>query len=110
MFNDHLNIVANDYRRRLLIALLEHDRREETNVCLPDDVATTDAAREKQVAELRHCHLPMLTRSELIEWDPESNTVTKGPRFDEIEPLLKLLVTHSDELPDKWLSTPISVG
>lgn len=108
MFNDFLNIVANDYRRRLLIALLEHDRREETDRRLPDDIATTDAARDKQVAELRHCHLPMLTRSELIEWEPETNTVAKGPRFDDIRPLLEVLATQSDELPDKWISEPIT--
>lgn len=110
MFNDLLTIVANDYRRSLLIALLEHDRGQETNVRLPDDVAISGPNYGAQVAELRHCHLPMLADGDLIEWYREDNVVAKGPRFDDIEPLLELFHEHDEQLPDQWLETPVSVG
>lgn len=110
MFNDLLTILANDYRRCLLLALLERDRDRESNDWVPDDIVISDGNYEKQVIELRHCHLPMLAESELIEWDREGNRVAMGPRFDDIEPLLELFLDHDDELPDRWLETPVSVG
>ncbi|MDS0475759.1 ArsR family transcriptional regulator [Natrinema sp. 1APR25-10V2] len=108
MFNDLLTIVANDYRRCLLLTLLERDRNRERDVRLPDDVAISGAKRDEQVAELRHCHLPMLASGDLIEWHQEDNWVAKGSRFDDIEPLLRLLYDHGDELPDRWLETPVA--
>lgn len=108
MFNDLLTIVANDYRRSLLIALLERGRDRKPNVRLPDDVAISDANHDEQVAELRHCHLPMLAEGDLIVWHREENTVEKGPRFDDIEPLLRLFYEHDEELPDQWLETPVA--
>jgi hypothetical protein len=34
----------------------------------------------------------------LIDWDPETGTVRRGPAFGEIEPLLDVLVTSQDTL------------
>ncbi|WP_247001317.1 DUF7344 domain-containing protein [Halosolutus gelatinilyticus] len=111
MINDVFNILADDYRRCTLIALLEEtDRREETsrtaNRHLPDDVALGEAGRDKRILELRHCHLPMLADSELIAWDRDANEIARGPRFDEAKPLLELLADHSDDLPEGWVVTP----
>lgn len=106
MINDMLNILANDYRRCTLIALSEGTTDEDRSVRLPDNVAIGETGRERQTIELRHCHLPMLADSELIEWNRDHNKIAKGARFDDVEPLLELLVDHSDELPDEWLVTP----
>ncbi|WP_449405170.1 hypothetical protein [Haloarcula amylovorans] len=37
-----------------------------------------------------------------IEWHRETGEVSKGPRYDEIEPLLDLIENHVDELPPNW--------
>ncbi len=107
MINDLLNILANDERRHLLFVLLENDCQEGTTK-IPDDVTITGAGYETQLVELRHCQLPMLAQSELIEWDRERNTVARGVRFDDAKPLLELLASHSDKLPDRWRTTPVS--
>ncbi|MDG5762097.1 transcriptional regulator, partial [Natronococcus sp. A-GB1] len=52
--------------------------------------------------ELHHVHLPKLTDAGFINWDPQTETITRGPYFDEIEPLLTLIDTHQDELPFDW--------
>jgi hypothetical protein len=52
---------------------------------------------------MRHTHLPKLASAGFIEWDPETNTVQQGPRFEDIRPLLELMHDHADELPDDWL-------
>jgi hypothetical protein len=51
---------------------------------------------------LRHSHLPKLEDIGYVEWDEETDTISKGPRFSEIEPLLELIENHADELPDDW--------
>lgn len=52
---------------------------------------------------MQHLHLPKLADYEFIEWNKDTHEVTKGPKFDEIRPLLELLATHEDELPADWL-------
>lgn len=48
-------------------------------------------------------HLPKLESAGFVVWGPQDHSVRKGPRFEEIEPLLELLQNHADELPDDWL-------
>lgn len=50
--------------------------------------------------QLTHSHLPRLEAEELIEWDRDAQTVTRGPRFEEIEPLLHVLAANADKFPD----------
>lgn len=52
--------------------------------------------------ELLHDHLPKLDDAGYIDWDPESGTISRGPNFEEIEPLLELIENHADELPPDW--------
>ncbi|VTT86294.1 hypothetical protein DM2_2332 [Halorubrum sp. DM2] len=49
-----------------------------------------------------HSHLPKLADLGFIEWDPDENEIRKGPRWDDIAPLLRLIEDHQDELPDGW--------
>jgi len=37
-----------------------------------------------------------------VEWDRETGTISRGPRFDEIEPVLELIENHPEELPPDW--------
>lgn len=83
--------------RRLLLLQLRHGR-----IASEADVMTRDGDAEEVELELRHTHLPKLEEAGHIEWDRDTGAITKGSRFDEIEPLLDLIETHADELPPDW--------
>ena len=94
--------LANVHRRRVLIALLAHNPQRDT-VRVPDDAHDGEKAVETLQEELYHTHLPKLEQAGFIRWNQETQEVMKGPRFDEIRPLLELMRDHADELPDDWL-------
>ena len=48
-------------------------------------------------------HLPKLEDMGYISWDRNTNEISKGPAWDDIAPLLKLIYDHQDELPKGWL-------
>jgi hypothetical protein len=104
VFDDGLDAIANPKRRRLLIALLEHNPIDEEDD-VPVVIVDTDADAEivELLVEMRHTHLPKLEEYGFIRWNRDSHEVVKGPRFDEIRPLLQLLADHEDELPSGWL-------
>ena len=95
--DDAFRALADSRRRQLLTALLEHNPQQELSVFDADELGGSNEKREK--IEFRHVHLPMLEEHGYIEWDRESHTIVKGPNFTEIEPLLELLVRHTDEPP-----------
>lgn len=97
-FDDMMTALANAQRRRLLISLLEHNLQADSPVVIAGCDSDADG-----VVLMRHAHLPKLGDYGFIEWNEESNEVTKGPKFDEIRPLLELLDAHEDELPPGWL-------
>ena len=98
-----LSIMADKYRRRLLLALLEHNPQDDENTQLPADVSLKDAELEELQIHMTHKHLPKLAEAGVIEWDQEANVVKKGPAFTEIRPLLELMRDHADELPGDWV-------
>lgn len=116
--NDDIHDALSDgERRRLLVSLLDHN---------PQDVRTlSGASRELARADegllrsfladsrpmvdvderllRKHAiHIPKLVEYGFVEWDREEHVVTKGPRFDEIRPLLERLVDDPDALPHEW--------
>ena len=94
--------LGNRYRRRLLVSLLEHNpQRDEVNV--PEDVHAGEKELTILQAEMFHNHLPQLEAAGFVRWDRDAHEVVKGPRFEEIRPVLELLHRHADELPDGWL-------
>ncbi|MFC6718950.1 hypothetical protein ACFQHN_15380 [Natrialbaceae archaeon GCM10025896] len=52
---------------------------------------------DEELLRLHYVHLPKLTDYGFIEWDRDAHVVTKGPRFDEMKPLLKLLIDQQKE-------------
>ena len=99
-FDDLLDALGHVQRRTLLCALLDHNPQGDGPT-----VADGDSPDEEltQLAEMHHVHLPKLDDYGFISWDRESNEVSKGPNFEEVRPLLMLLVEHEDELPAGWL-------
>lgn len=98
-----LAILANQYRRRLLVALLDHNPQDDGDPQVPDDVSLETEDLEQLLLSMRHTHLPKLEETGFIEWDRETNMIRKGTQFEEIRPLLELMATHADELPDGWV-------
>jgi len=62
---------------------------------------TVRGERNETVAEVElvYNHLPELAKAGYIEWDRETGAISRGSRFDEIDPLLELMRDHADELP-----------
>nr|WP_217694353.1 transcriptional regulator [Haladaptatus litoreus] len=69
---------------------------------IPAKMATDDAEVTGFETRLYHIHLPMLDDARIIEWDRDTDVVTRGPAFHEIQPLLTLMDEHRDELPEHW--------
>lgn len=99
-FDELLVHLSDPTRRSILLILAEqnsHSTDEFTSVDYDTDIA--DALFE---AEVRYDHLPQLVRAGFIEWNREFDTVTRGPNFDQVRPLITLIHEHQDELPDDW--------
>jgi len=98
-FDEFLDAFSDVQRRKLLIALMDHNPQNN----LPVVIAEDGVAEMSRLVEMRHVHLPKLVDYGFIEWDRDKNEVSKGPKFDEIQPLLELLENHDEELPPGWL-------
>ena len=97
-----LDALSNPYRRQLLIALLDHNPQDDSDRDPLDILSEADEAAVLE-SELVHTHLPKLDDMGYISWNRSTNAISKGPRWGEIAPLLKLMHDHRDELPDGWL-------
>lgn len=93
--------LANRYRRRLLVELLQHNPQSDTLERPAEVLAAGEPPADLRI-ELYHVHLPKLEERGFIEWDRETHAVSTGAGFEEIRPLLELMNEHSDELPDGW--------
>lgn len=99
-FDDVLDALGDIQRRKLLVALLEHNPQSDSPAVV--ETSPDELAEIEDPIEMRHVHLPKLVEHGLIEWDKENNEVSKGPDFVEIRPLLELLDDHAEELPEGW--------
>lgn len=52
---------------------------------------------------LYHAHLPKLAERGLIEWERDTNTVSRGPKFVAIEPALNVLLSNTTAFPPDLL-------
>ena len=93
-----LSILSNHHRRRVLLAFV--DNAPQTTSTVPTAAVETDGGDQPQTIAMGHIHLPKLADHGFIDWDRETQRVTKGPKFDEIEPLLTVLVENQDVLSD----------
>ncbi|WP_438267082.1 DUF7344 domain-containing protein [Haladaptatus salinisoli] len=96
--DEQLAVLSNRYRRRLLVALTQ--RAHQPDRLAPSRGLATDGGDEDQAIAMQHVHLPTLADHGFIDWDRETHRVTKGTRFNEIEPLLTVLSENHDVLPD----------
>lgn len=95
------DVLSHPYRRRLLTVLAEADPRADEELSPGELHAEGEDLKHVRI-ELFHHHLPKLAEAGYIHWDRETNTVRHGPTYDEIAPLVELLVAHEDELATGW--------
>ncbi|WP_265108877.1 DUF7344 domain-containing protein [Halosolutus halophilus] len=114
MIDDIFDALADRHRRRLLVGLLYDDPQYVAELSgVSREIADANeellhrhlsssrkiAGADEELLRIHHVHLPRLAAYGLIEWDRDGHVVTKGPRFDEVRPLLELLDGHRDDLP-----------
>ncbi|WP_238709604.1 DUF7344 domain-containing protein [Natronorubrum halophilum] len=100
--DEFFRAVANVQRRRLLVRMLSHNPEDESKV-YTGDRETDEEELATLLIEMQHTHLPLLEEYGFIDWDRQNHEVSKGPEFDEIRPLLEMMVEHQGELPEGWL-------
>ena len=91
-----LDALGNVQRRKLLRALLIQNLQDNEPVLVDEADATDQELTE--FLEMNHLHLPKLANEGYIIWNRDSKEVSKGPNFEEIRPLLDLLVNFEDEI------------
>lgn len=94
-------ILSHPYRRRILTMIDEHNPRDGDEFSMAE-LADPDSDLSVFTRELYHSHLPKLADAGYIEWDRETDVIRRGPRFNEIAPLVSLMQKHADELPADW--------
>ncbi|MFC6719418.1 hypothetical protein ACFQGT_02460 [Natrialbaceae archaeon GCM10025810] len=94
--DDRLRALSHGHRRRTLLALLDGDSNG-AGFDASGRIEPADGDRDA-ACELRHVHLPMLADMKFIDWSRTDGDVTRGPRFDEIEPLLAVLSENRERL------------
>lgn len=92
-----LDSLAPRHRRWVLLMLKRGTIEHETDLTVRGE---SDV--ENLEFDLVHNHLPKLEEAGYIEWDRDTGEISRGPRFDEIEPILELIENHPDELPPGW--------
>ena len=85
--------LADEQRRWILFSLLERERS--INIDSPPD----GFERDGLIVERRHVHLPKLEDYGFVEWHRDERVVEAGPKFEAVEPVLRLLLENRDALP-----------
>ena len=114
--DDIFEALAHRQRRRLLVDLLEEGprrvpelsqaTRELAGASEPfirqylSDHSDIDGV-DDDLLRLHYVHLPVLTRHDFVVWSPETRLATRGPRFDDLRPVLELLADPVEaEIPE----------
>ena len=94
--SDELFTLLDDvHRRRLLLSLLSASSVQPAEL-VPD-------AGGELPTRLHHVHLSKLDDAGVVDWDRHRGVVTRGERFEDVEPILTLLANDPSKLPRGWL-------
>lgn len=100
-----LTTLSHACRRRLLFELYEEVDSAEENAINYTGIPPFES--ETRQILLYHVHLPLLEESGYVEWNEAERTIQRGPRWEEIEPLLELIDSNLGELPPDLQGKPI---
>ncbi len=81
--------------RRVILMSLSGDTTETSAETLERQLDLEDAR-----TRLHHSDLPRLANAGYIEWDDESDTISTGPKFSEVAPLVRLLKEYDSAFPE----------
>jgi hypothetical protein len=105
------DLLADDCCRLILLLLCREDTitvpdalKTRGQVCSPRSSRSTgdtngNGQPDQFEAELYHVHLPKLEAEDVIRWNRESGTVSKGPIFEEYEPALRVIMDKAERFP-----------
>lgn len=96
-FDSQLQALSAVERRRLLYALSRANPDHGASVDVTELIDDSDLS-----VSMHHVHLPKLEDMGLVDVEQERQRVRRGEHFDEIEPLLRILDRHEDDLPTDW--------
>ncbi|ELZ02713.1 DUF7344 domain-containing protein [Natrialba asiatica] len=82
-------------RRYILVELLDHNPVGQTETVAKNDARENDDLE----VQLTHTHLPKLDDMGYIVWDRDNGTIVKGPNWDEIESVVRLLSDNREQIP-----------
>ena len=97
-----LRALSDRRRRQILVALGERSPPAEVDIDAFEPLNRVDQDTDRVRTELVHNHLPLLEDLDYIRWNEATWTVTKGPAWDELEPVLNLVQENRADLPDGW--------
>jgi len=112
--DDIFDALSDGQRRQLLVDLLDSDPQHvsalsdasreliEANEAVLDQFLSGQgeiSGVDKELIQKHHAHLPKLAEYGFIEWHPEDYLVTKGSRFGELRPFLKLIENYQKDRP-----------
>lgn len=95
-----LDALSNSLRRHVLTQLNDSNPRDVSEFV---EIEADPDGDGRPAIPIHHEYLPKLAETGFIEWDRGTDVVTRGPRFDEIAPLIDLMTNHPEELPEGWL-------
>lgn len=116
--DDALQLIANRQRRKILRSLHEGDQPAIPLPVLVGELTDADTpsthhsiGHESQtLVALTHDHLPKLDAYGVVSFDRSENVVAPGPEFDAVEPVLRLLESHTEALPTGYSSEQAGIG
>lgn len=86
MQDQYFTALADEHRRNILLSLLDETRQR---------VDAQERASQKTKIRLTHVDLPLLEDIELVQWDRDTHSVTRGANYEELEPLILFLQAQS---------------
>lgn len=96
-----LRALSDPTRRHILAKLRRHTPQPVIEL---ESEALRESADEREPAHvhLYHGHLPKLDSDGFIDWDRETDTVSRGPHYDAVRPVIALLEENQEKLPADW--------
>lgn len=89
VIDDLLTALSSPQRRKLLDSLITDSP--------PDHAEPTEVTVGGEM-EMHHIHLPKLADYGIVDWDRDTNRVTRGPNFEAAATLLEFLA-NSERIP-----------
>jgi hypothetical protein len=87
--------LSHPLRVRIIMALNNRNQRKSGEFTSKEFAGSGDDAERLNI-DIVHNHLPKLGDAGFINWDRETDTVTKGLRFDELSALLDFIDDQGD--------------